>query len=195
VKVPETSIRKTAAPSARPFRTVVERDIARQFEAALAASDGETGAHCIHELWMRGAHGGAIETGLSRLWQATGGRVPDWLPTQHVPWLPTLYDVAERFRATGRGRCHVYLVLLDFSDRRGDPFGLYVGQSAYAAARRFEQHKAGIRAAGSVLKRGLEVLTGPVQHLCRIPAREARRIEGELASALADAGLRIEGGH
>jgi len=144
---------------------------------------------------MRGAHGSAIETGLDRLWKATDGAVPDWLPTQHVPWLPAVYDVAAGFRATGRGRSNVYLVLLDFGDRRGEPLGLYVGQSAYPAARRFEQHKAGIRASGPVLKRGLEVLTGPVQHLTRIAAREARRIEAELAGALADAGLHVEGGH
>ena len=195
VKAQDSSTPVTRPPSARPFRTVVERDVAARFEAALAAGDAETGAHCIHELWMRGAHAGAIEKGLARLWAATGGEVPDWLPTQHVPWLDVVYDVAGGFRAAGRGRSGIYLVLLDFSDRRGEPLGLYVGQSAYPAARRFEQHKAGIRAAGSVLKRGLEVLTGPVQHLARIPAREARRIERELALALADAGLKVEGGH
>jgi hypothetical protein len=112
-----------------------------------------------------------------------------------VPWLPLAYDIAAGFRATGRGRCCVYLVLLDFEDRRGEPLGVYVGQSAYPAAVRFEQHKAGIRASGAVLKRGLELLTGPVLHLARIPAHEARRIEAGLALALADAGLRVEGGH
>src|SRR5205085_406313 len=103
--------------------------------------------------------------------------------------------VAARFTASRRGRAHVYLVLLDFDDRRGDPHGVYVGQSTYSAARRFEQHKAGIRASGSVLKRGLEPLTGPVLHLTRIASAEARRIEAELALALADAGIRVEGGH
>jgi hypothetical protein len=195
VKARDSTNKGGVGPSVRPLRTVVEREIALRFEAALAARDGEAGAHCIHELWMRGAHGGAIDTGLERLWQATGGAVPDWLPTQHVPWLPLVYDVAERIRAQGRGRSNVYLVLLDFADRHGEPLGLYVGQSSYPAARRFEQHKAGIRASGPVLKRGLEVLTGPVLHLERIPAREARRIEAQLAAALADAGLRVEGGH
>lgn len=94
-----------------------------------------------------------------------------------------------------RGHSHVYLVLLDFSDRRGEPLGLYVGQSRYPAAQRFDRHKSGIRAAGSVLRRGLEVLTGPVLHLTHIAAPEARRIEAALAVALADAGLKVEGGH
>jgi hypothetical protein len=182
------------APAARPLRLASASQLVAEFEAALEGRDGAAGAHCIHELWMRGAHGGAIEKGLERLWQATSGDVPEWLPTRHVAWLPQVYDIASAFTAK-RGRSHVYLVLLDFSDRRGDPLGVYVGQSTYPAARRFDQHKAGIRAAGSVLKRGMEILTGPVLHLTRIAAMDARRIEAALALALADAGLRVEGGH
>jgi hypothetical protein len=184
-----------APPAARPLRLATQAQLVEGFEAALARRDAQAGAHCVHELWMRGGHAGAIETGLERLWQATGGTVPEWLPTRHVSWLPQVYDIAAGFTATRRGRSHVYLVLLDFSDRRGEPLGIYVGQSAYAAARRFDQHKAGIRASGSVLKRGLEILTGPVLHLTRIAAADARRIEAGLAGALADAGLKVEGGH
>ena len=51
------------------------------------------------------------------------------------------------------------------TDSAGSPHGVYVGASRYKPAERFDQHKAGIRAAGSVLKRGLEVLVGPVLHL------------------------------
>jgi hypothetical protein len=183
------------APAERPLRALGESELVAAFENALRERSGEAGAHCIHELWMRGAHGGAIDTGLQRLWQATAGDVPDWLPTQHVSWLPQVYEIAATFAATRRGRSHVYLVLLDFSDRRGDPHGIYVGQSAWPAARRFDQHKAGIRASGSVLKRGLEVLTGPVLHLTRVSRGDARRVEAALALALADAGLKVEGGH
>src|SRR3569623_1738773 len=82
VKSRDSSSEPAAGPSSRPLRTVVERQIARRFEDALAARDGETGAPCIHELWMRGAHGRAIETGLERLRRATKGRVPEWLPTR-----------------------------------------------------------------------------------------------------------------
>jgi len=67
--------------------------------------------------------------------------------------------------------------------------------SRYSAAERFDQHKAGIRAAGAVLKRGLEVLTGPVLHLQKITRGDAARIERELAGALGDAGIHVEGGH
>jgi hypothetical protein len=81
------------------------------------------------------------------------------------------------------------------ADRKNGPHGLYVGMSRYPAAQRFDQHKAGVRAAGSVLKRGIEVLTGPVLHLQWISRPEAERIEAELAVALGDAGLIVEGGH
>ncbi len=56
-------------------------------------------------------------------------------------------------------------------------------------------YKAGIRAAGSVMQRGVEVLSGPVLHLQRIARTEAKRIESQLAQALADAGIKVEGGH
>lgn len=100
-----------------------------------------------------------------------------------------------RFRASRRGRHNIYLISLDFSDRRGNPQGIYVGMTTYDPAQRFDQHRAGIRAAGSVLKRGRELLSGPVLHLQRIGRADAVRIERELASAFEDAGFVVEGGH
>jgi hypothetical protein len=144
---------------------------------------------------MRGEIGINVEAALAQLWTATRGAVPDWLPMHHVDWLPVAYEVAGRFRHTGRGRSNVYLVLLDYRDSRNDPFGVYVGMSSYAPLDRFEQHKAGIRAAGSVLQRGLEVLVGPTLHLQRLPRAEAGRIEEQLAEALRAAGLLVHGGH
>lgn len=113
----------------------------------------------------------------------------------YVDWLAAAYEIAARFTAARKGRSNVYLVLLDYRDRRGGPFGVYVGMSNYAPAARFDQHKAGIRASGAVLKRGLEVLTGPTLHLQHIARQEAARIEESLAAALGDAGLLVQGGH
>jgi hypothetical protein len=45
------------------------------------------------------------------------------------------------------------------------------------------------------LKRGLEVLTGPVLHLQRIPSAQAEEIEEGLAEALRAKGLLVRGGH
>src|SRR6185312_6326184 len=142
------------------------------------------GAHCIHELWMRGEFSSHIETALERLWEHAARTIPDWLPMRYVDWLPTAYEVAARFQAERRGRSNIYLILLDYQDRRDGPYGVYVGMSQYSPAQRFDQHKAGIRAAGSVLKRGLEALTGPTLHLQRIARCEAEKIEAELAAAL-----------
>jgi hypothetical protein len=184
-----------APPGQRPFRTQSDRDLAAAFERALAMADGVAGAHCIHERWMRGHLAAHIETALDLLWKRAGASVPEWLPMRYISWLPTAYDVAARFTANGRGRSNLYLILLDYSDRRGDDHGVYVGMSRYSPAQRFDQHMTGIRAAGSVLKRGIEVLTGPTLHLQHVKRSEAARIEAGLAVALADAGIRVEGGH
>ena len=170
-------------------------ELRKRLETALAAGDGLTGAHCIHELWMRDDLGVDIDSALDRLWANAGKSIPEWLPMAYIEWLPVAYQVAAQFVAARRGRSNVYLILLDYSDRKRGPHGVYVGMSDYRPAQRFDQHKAGIRAAGCVLKRGLEVLTGPTLHLQRIARSEAVRIEADLAEALGDAGLLVEGGH
>lgn len=184
-----------ARPGRRPLAARSDRELAGDFERALAAGDGVTGAHCIHERWMRGQFPTYIEKDLDLLWKRAGASIPEWLPMCYVSWLPTAYEIAATFTATGSGRSNIFLVLLDYSDRRGDAHGVYVGMSRYSPAQRFDQHKAGIRAAGSVLKRGIEVLTGPTLHLQHIKRTEAARIEAALAAALADAGIHVEGGH
>jgi hypothetical protein len=182
-------------PGLRPLQRFSDAVLKQRLERALAAGDGPQGAHCIHELWMRGEMAIHIERHLAALWAAASDSIPDWLPMRYVEWLPTLYEVAQRFQPAAKGRSNIYLVLLDYSDGRPEPYGLYVGMSKYSPAQRFDQHKAGIRAAGSVLKRGVEVLTGPSLHLQYIKRSEAARIEIELAAALTAAGLFVKGGH
>jgi hypothetical protein len=144
---------------------------------------------------MRGEFAVRIEAALEALWRRAAASVPEWLPMRYIDWLPTAYETALGFRSRRRGRTNVYLILLDFADRSRGPYGVYVGMSQYTPAERFDQHKAGIHAAGSVLKRGLEVLTGPTLHLQRLARAEAARIEAALAQALEDAGLLVAGGH
>ena len=182
-------------PAQRPLRTRTDRELAAEFEKALSAADGVAGAHCIHERWMRGEFAVHIEASLDLLWKRARESIPDWLPMRYVSWLPTAYEVAAQFTAKAGGRSNIYLILLDYSDRRGDDHGVYVGMSRYSPAQRFDQHMAGIRSAGSVLKRGIEVLAGPTLHLQHIRRGDAARIESALAGALADAGIRVEGGH
>ena len=182
-------------PAARPLVAQACAQLRAQLQQALQRRDGLLGAHCIHELWMRGALALEVEQALEHLWQRAAESIPEWLPMRHFEELELLYRVAGRFGAHARGRSNLYLVLLDYRDCRRDPYGIYVGMSHYSPAQRFDQHKAGIRAAGSVLRRGLEVLTGPVLHLQGIARREAEHIEIALGQALRAAGLRVQGGH
>jgi hypothetical protein len=182
------------APGSRPLQGLAHGEIAVRLKRALETADGVMGAHCIHELWMRGDESTRIERALGRLWACAAPSIPEWLPMRHIEWLPMVYEIALGFRSAAKGKSNIYLVLLDFSDR-DDTYGLYVGMSKYSPAQRFDQHKAGIRAAGSVLKRGIEVLTGPTLHLQYIKRSEAESIEAQLAEALAAAGLLVKGGH
>jgi len=186
---------RTVLPADRPLQGLPEPALVARLRAACAAGDGPVGAHCIHELWMRGAMAVHIETWLTDLWQQAAPSVPEWLPMRHIEWLPLVYEVAARFRAGGRGRSNIYLVLLDYSDSRPEPYGIYVGMTSHRPALRFDQHKAGIRAAGSVLRRGLELLSGPTLHLQGIARREAVAIEERLGEALRREGLFVQGGH
>jgi hypothetical protein len=188
--------RKRVVAGTLPVRSgASSQQLRESLAGALAARDGLAGARAIHELWLRGEIGLNVERVLQQLWDAAAPTIPEWLPMRHVQWLPLAYEVTARFVPAQRGKSNIYLILLDYSDSRADPFGLYVGMSHYSPAQRFEQHKAGIRAAGSVLQRGLEVLTGPTLHLQGIARSEALRIEEGLAAALRAEGLLVQGGH
>src|ERR1700736_2914182 len=165
------------AAACRPLQLVPAAAIRSQLERALAAADGAVGAHCIHELWMRRDLALDVDRALERLWMRAAKSIPDWLPMRDIDWLPLAYEVCARFRAQGRGRTNLYLVLLDYSDSREEPYAVYVGMSRYSAHQRFDQHKAGIRSSGCVLRRGLEVLTGPTRHLQNIKHCEAGRLD------------------
>ena len=186
---------RTITPGSRPLRGLARDELLARLEAAFGERDGVTGAHCIHELWMRNEPSLNIERMLGLLWRAAPESVPEWLPMRYVEWLPLAYEVAARFEREGRGRSNIYLVLLDYEDSPRGPDGVYVGATQYPPAQRFDQHKAGIRAAGSVLKRGLEVLTGPVLHLQGLKRAQAEEIEEGLAEALRAEGLLVQGGH
>jgi hypothetical protein len=183
------------SPASRPFLLLTKAELTARFEQALRSGDGVEGAHCIHELWMRGEMAVHINSALERLWEHAAHSIPDWLPTRHIEWLPLAYEGTAEFKAKKHGRSNVYLILLDYSDSRDEPYGVYVGASSYRPAERFDQHKAGIRSAGCVLHRGVEVLTGPTLHLSNISRSEAARIEEQLAEALTYRGIFVQGGH
>jgi len=195
VKLALRSRTHVRAPAQRPLGGLSAAALHTALTRALAQSDGPAGAHAIHELWMRGEMSLNIERALAALWAVAAESIPDWLPMRYVERLPEIYEIALRFGRIAEGRSNIYLVLLDYADSRSGPFGLYVGMSHYSPAQRFDQHKAGIRAAGCVLRRGLEVLTGPTLHLQYLRRSEAARIEEQLAEVLRAAGFLVHGGH
>ena len=184
-----------APPTDRPLAGLSRGALDAALGRALLESAGAAGAHCVHELWMRGEISLNVERAIEALWARAPESIPDWLPMRYVERLAEVYEIALGCRPKAKGRSNIYLVLLDYEDSRGGPYGFYVGMTKYTPAQRFDQHKAGIRAAGSVLKRGLEVLTGPTLHLQYIARADAVRIEQDFANALASAGFLVKGGH
>ena len=183
-------------PDQRPFRLKSGDELKALFQGALADADGVTGAHCIHERWMRGDFAAHIEADLELLWKSAGPSIPDWLPMRYVSWLPAAYEVAARFTAKGRGRTNVYLILLDYpgsTRRRPRRLCRHEPLLTRATVRPAQGGHPGrwVRAQA----RAWRCSRVPTLHLQNIPRSEAARIEAELARALGDAGIHTEGGH
>ena len=104
VKAARTRTPKSVSPAARPLAHLARADLAARLDAALKARAGEEGAHCIHELWMRGEFSTHIEAALEALWRVAAPSVPEWLPMRYIDFLPRVYEVALGFSARGRGR-------------------------------------------------------------------------------------------
>jgi hypothetical protein len=81
-------------PASRPLQNLPLSDIADRLKRACAAGDGPGGAHCIHELWMRGAMSINIEHALEQLWTCAAASIPEWLPMRYIDWLPSLFQGA-----------------------------------------------------------------------------------------------------
>ena len=121
-------------------------------------------------------------------------------PSSNQPaWATKAHHVARGFRATSvgaRGATHsVYMILLH-DRRRGDPWGLYVGQTSRDPDIRFDQHKAGYKASSAAKRFGVRLLPELVEHLNPMLRWEALEIEAALAEELRRAGVPwVEGGH
>ncbi len=92
---------------------------------------------------MRGEFATHIETALEKLWERAAPSIPEWLPMRYVDWLPLAYEVTAKFKAERKGRSNLYLVLLDYGDRRDGPHGVYVGMSHYSPAQAFRSAQGG----------------------------------------------------
>ena len=102
---------------------------------------------------------------------------------------------------------HVYVVLLDptagrlravrADNPRRDPKKpcVYVGMTGLTPEERFENHKAGIKAASVVKRHGLRLLPELYAHLNPMPFEAAVQMETDLAEDLRRAGYTVTGGH
>lgn len=118
-------------------------------------------------------------------------RGPEWMPRAERAALALC---ASTFGQRGAGHS-VYVILLQ-DQRRRDPFGLYVGQTARDPDWRFDQHKAGYKASGAVRRFGIRLLPALVGHLNPMHGWESVELEAALAEAFRAAGVPwVEGGH
>ncbi len=114
-------------------------------------------------------------------------------------WLAKALRAARSLKATTRGargaKQSGYVVLLH-DPRRGEPWGLYVGQTSRDPDLRFDQHKAGYKASGAARRFGVRLLPDLVAHLNPMRRWEALDLEEALADAFRAAGVPwVEGGH
>ncbi len=72
---------------------------------------------------------------------------------------------------------------------------LYVGMTGLPIEERFENHKAGYKAAWVVEKYGVQLLPELFAHLNPMPYEAAAQMEIELAEELRAAGYTVTGGH
>jgi hypothetical protein len=94
------------------------------------------------------------------------------------------------------GARHSLYVILLHDARRYQPWGLYVGQTSRDPDWRFDQHKAGYKASGSVRRFGICLLPELVKHLNPMRQWESLDLEAALADAFRAAGVPwVEGGH
>jgi hypothetical protein len=114
-------------------------------------------------------------------------------------WMAAAASAARTLRAETAGqpgaKHSVYVILLR-DTRRDLRWGLYVGQTSRDPDWRFDQHKAGYKASGSVRRFGVCLLPALVEHLNPMHQWESLELETALADAFRDAGVTwVEGGH
>ena len=102
--------------------------------------------------------------------------------------------MAKRGAGQRTGHHHVYVVFL--RNPAGDgKAGYYVGLTGLTPERRFENHRAGIKAARVVRKFGERLVPKLYAHLNPMPYAKAIEMEGFLADSLRKRGYHVYGGH
>lgn len=110
-----------------------------------------------------------------------------------VEWLPLARQVAAGFRRRRAGKHHVYVVLLDGFAKRGERFGVYVGESSRTPENRLRKHLDGGDVAAQCHRKMRGLLHSLFTHLNPLHPDEARELEVALVLAFESVGLRVKG--
>ena len=114
-------------------------------------------------------------------------------------WMPRAVRAAGTLSAITAGQAgakHSVYVILLHDPRVPQRWGLYVGQTSRDPDWRFDQHKAGYKASGSVRRFGVRLLPELVDHLNPMRQWESLELEAGLAETFRAAGVPwVEGGH
>jgi len=92
------------------------------------------------------------------------------------------------------GHHHVYVVYLRNPKGNGKA-GYYVGMTGLSPDRRFQNHKAGVKAARIVRKFGQRLVPRLYAHLNPMTYARAKEMEVMLADSLRKRGFAVFGGH
>jgi predicted GIY-YIG superfamily endonuclease len=93
-------------------------------------------------------------------------------------------------------RKHHFVYVVYLRNPQGDGrAGYYVGMTGLTPERRFENHKAGIKAARVVRRFGERLVPRLYAHLNPMTYAEAVAMEGQLAAELRGRGFQVFGGH
>jgi hypothetical protein len=99
-----------------------------------------------------------------------------------------------RKKQAASGHHHVYVVFLRNPNGDGKA-GYYVGMTGLTPEVRFQNHKAGVKAARVVRKHGERLVPRLYAHLNPMTYAEAVRMEVQLADSLRKRGYQVFGGH
>jgi hypothetical protein len=88
-----------------------------------------------------------------------------------------------------------YVIELDVPKHSSVLGCVYVGESSRTAQERFEQHRAGYKAARDVKNYGVQIRPELYEMLPPVPPRFAKKLEEALGKVLRDCGYCVHGAH
>jgi hypothetical protein len=99
-------------------------------------------------------------------------------------------------KKSSASRCHHSVYVVYLRSPRGDgKAGYYVGMTGLTPEERFQNHKAGYKAAGVVRRFGERLVPRLYAHLNPMPYAKAQKMEVMLADSLRKRGFTVYGGH